>query len=288
MSISWYSIQLSLPSSGVIFNGFFSVDNSTHIVQTFFDSTNPTVNIRSTGSSGGPTYLYYPDWLCCDGGGCNVTSFPYLYGATTGDYNMYGNTTSSIGNHVDGLGGVTYAFAPLSGPFVCFQEGTEILTNLGYRKIETLRKGDLIKTARDSYKSIDMIGYRPIYHTPSAERIKDQLYVCRSDQYPDVTSDLILTGCHSILVSAFKDGEREKTQTVLGRIYVTDNYYRLPACVDSRAAVYEKEGPTTIYHIALENDNYYSNYGIYANGLLVETTSKRYMKELSNMIPLLT
>jgi len=33
----------------------------------------------------------------------------------------------------------------------------------------------------------------------------------------------------------------------------------------------------------LENDNYYTNYGVYANGLLVETSSKRYLKELSEM-----
>jgi hypothetical protein len=39
----------------------------------------------------------------------------------------------------------------------------------------------------------------------------------------------------------------------------------------------------TIYHIALENDDYYMNYGVYANGLLVETCSKRYLKELSRM-----
>jgi hypothetical protein len=39
----------------------------------------------------------------------------------------------------------------------------------------------------------------------------------------------------------------------------------------------------TIYHFALENDNYYMNYGVYANGLLVETCSKRYLTELSNM-----
>ena len=31
-----------------------------------------------------------------------------------------------------------------------------------------------------------------------------------------------------------------------------------------------------IWHFALENDNYFSNYGIWANGLLVETCSKRY------------
>jgi hypothetical protein len=58
----------------------------------------------------------------------------------------------------------------------------------------------------------------------------------------------------------------------------------LPACVDERAKPYEKAGSHTIYHIALEHDDYYMNYGIYANGLLVETCSKRYLKELSNMI----
>ena len=30
-------------------------------------------------------------------------------------------------------------------------------------------------------------------------------------------------------------------------------------------------------------ENYYGNYGIWANGLLVETCSKRYLKELSGM-----
>ena len=287
MSISWYSIQLSLPDMGglVIFNGFFSVDDATHIVQTFYDSTNPTVDIRSTGASGGPTYLYYPGWLCFDGGGCNVTSFPYLYGATTGDYNLYGNTGSSTGNHVDGgLRNVTYLFTPISGPLVCFKEGTNILTDAGYRPIETLRKGDLVKTVRHGFQAIDLIGYRPIQHTPSTERIKDQLYACRPDRYPELTEELILTGCHAILVKEFKDDERENTRTLLGDIYITDNHYRLQACVDMRTAVYEKEGVHLIYHIALEHADYYMNYGVYANGLLVETTSKRYLKELSDMI----
>lgn len=83
----------------------------THIVQTFYDSSNPTVDIRSTGNNGGPTYLYYQGWLCFDGGGCNITSFPYLYGATQGDYNLYGSIASSTGNSVNGyLNNVTYEF----------------------------------------------------------------------------------------------------------------------------------------------------------------------------------
>lgn len=55
------------------------------------------------------------------------------------------------------------------------------------------------------------------------------------------------------------------------------------ACIDERTKVYQKRGYQTIYHLALENDYYYGNYGIYANGLLVESCSKRYLKELSNM-----
>ena len=84
-------------------------------------------------------------------------------------------------------------------------------------------------------------------------------------------------------VDEFIENQREETGEVLGRIFVTNNKYRLPACVDKRCSVYEKEGKYTIYHVALENENYYMNYGIYANGLLVESCSRRYLIELSNM-----
>jgi hypothetical protein len=64
---------------------------------------------------------------------------------------------------------------------------------------------------------------------------------------------------------------------------VTDQKYRLPACIDEMTHVYEHPGTYTVYHIALEHSSYYKNYGVYANGLLVETSSIRYLKELSNM-----
>ena len=85
------------------------------------------------------------------------------------------------------------------------------------------------------------------------------------------------------MVDDFKEGQRDATTEILGNIYVTDNKYRLPVCVDNRSKTYEKNEDVTIYHIALENDDYYENYGIYANGLLVETCSKRYLKEFSDM-----
>jgi alpha-tubulin suppressor-like RCC1 family protein len=160
----------------------------------------------------------------------------------------------------------------------CFKEGTFILTIDGYRLIEDLRKGDLVKTIY-GHIPIHAIGKRQLNHLALDERIKDQLY-----EYNTHDAPLVITGTHSVLVDAFTDEtQKNKTKNILGKIYVTDNKYRLPACVDERATVYANPGTYNIYHLALEHDDYYMNYGIYANGLFVETCSKRYLNELSNM-----
>lgn len=167
----------------------------------------------------------------------------------------------------------------------CFKKGTKILTNNGYKPIENLKPGDLVKTLLDGYKPIFMIGYSNFHHNFSNERIKRKLYNLSPNQYPDLFEDLVLTGCHCVLVKKFTSEEqRNKTIEVNGDIYITDNHYRIPCCADERASVYNNSGNYTIYHLALEHNDYYMNYGIYANGLLVETCSKRYLKELSNMV----
>jgi hypothetical protein len=166
----------------------------------------------------------------------------------------------------------------------CFKEGTQILTDKGYKLIQDLRKGDLVKTLNNGLVPIDLIGKKEMYHPALQERIKEQLYQCSQNDFDEVFEPLVITGCHSILVDDFiSEEQREKTMEVNKKIYVTDNKYRVPACADPRTSVYSVPGTYTIYHLALENDNYYWNYGIYANGLLVESCSKRYLKELSNM-----
>jgi hypothetical protein len=167
----------------------------------------------------------------------------------------------------------------------CFKEGTKILTRYGYKLIQDLKQGDLIKTINHSYVPISMIGKTQFYHDgSSSDRTKNKLYICKKSKFPNVFEDLVITGCHSILVDKF-DSDEQKSATVetLGTIYVTGRKYRMPACVDPRSAVYDQTGSYTIYHIALENDNNYFNYGIYANGLLVESCSKYYLKERSGM-----
>jgi len=188
-----------------------------------------------------------------------------------------------------------YPPGPIPGPqaITCFKEGTKLLCFKDqieqYVNIETLRKGDLLKTARNGYVAIQAIGCKEIYHPATPYRVKNQLYVCSPDEYPSLLQDLVITGCHSLLVRDFADEEqREKTIDVNGDTYVTDKHYRLPVCADDRANVYPFPGLYTVYHIALMNTDYYMNYGIYANGvLLVETCSQRYLKELSGMTLLL-
>ena len=167
----------------------------------------------------------------------------------------------------------------------CFGENTKILTNKGYTPIKELRKGDLIKTLNNGFVPIHMIGYKDLYISGiSEERTKNKLYVCSKENYPEIFEDLIITGCHSILVDDFKDDQRDRTLEILSDIYVTDNKYRLPACIDDRTKLSDISGMFMIWHFALENENYFGNYGIWANGLLVETCSKRYLTEISDMI----
>jgi len=172
---------------------------------------------------------------------------------------------------------------------VCFKEGSLILTENDYQPIENLKKGDLVKTLKNGFVPIHSIGKKTIFNRGrieggEQERIKDQLYKCTSKGFSEVFEDLIITGCHSILIDHFITyDQKEETIKVNGDAFVTDGKFRLPACVDRRTEIYEGSGDFTIYHLALENDDYYMNYGIWANGLLVETCSKRYLNELSGM-----
>ena len=166
-----------------------------------------------------------------------------------------------------------------------FKTGSKILTNKGYIPIQDLRKGDLVKTLKNDYKAIDIIGYAEMYNTNIDERVEDKLYVFSKEQYPEIFEDLIMMGYNSILIDLFENEiQKLLVKTILGKIYTTDNKYRLPAFLDDRSSIYENEGNCIIYNIALENNDYYMNYGIYANGLLVESCSKRFMEKLSKMI----
>lgn len=169
----------------------------------------------------------------------------------------------------------------------CFLEGTKILCLVdGLEKtlpVESLKAGDLVKTSRDGYKPLVLIGKGLMRNPGTDERTENRLYKCSRDAYPELNEDLFITGCHSILVDRLTTEQREKTEKQLGRIFVTDKKYRLMACIDERAEPWNSEGEYTIWHFALDNAEEKHNYGVYANGLLVETCSIFFLKNKSNM-----
>jgi hypothetical protein len=174
----------------------------------------------------------------------------------------------------------------------CFKEGTKILCQENgidiYKPIETLMPGTLVKTSRDGYKKVEVLGQGTIQNPGNVERSENRLYTCTKANYPEITEDLFITGCHSILVNKISDKQREETIKHLGRIFVTDKKYRLMACLDDRAEPFASQGQYTIYHIALEDPDELRNFGVYANGLLVETCSLKTLKNKSNMTVLLS
>jgi len=198
------------------------------------------------------------------------------------------NVVYNVGDNLIGYPGYVLYYLYPSVP--CFIEGTKILitecctSDEKYVPIETLKKGDLVKTTRDGYKKIEMIGKSTINNPGNSERKENRLYKCSKENYPELTEDLYITGCHSILVDEITDKQKEETINHLGKIYVTDKKYRLMACVDERSEPWNSEGTYTIWHLALENNDIKMNYGVFANGgLLVETSSLNYFKNWANL-----
>lgn len=192
---------------------------------------------------------------------------------------------------------VTYIMDPsinitvIPPPPPCFKEGSQILClnddmEEEYRAIETIRSGTLVKTYKHGYVPVKYIGTSQLYNSGTDVRKIDKLYRCGKEQYPDMEQDmddLILTGCHCILVDELSDAEKALTMDLYDTILITDDKYRLSACFDDRALPYEVKGTYNIWHLALDHDDYYMNYGIYAHGLLVETCSQRSILEMSKM-----
>lgn len=75
--------------------------------------------------------------------------------------------------------------------------------------------------------------------------------------------------------------EQQTMETLIesGDIFITDDKYRLMSHLDVRSVPYTCEGNYTIYHVTLEHPDEYMNYGIWANGLLVESCSRKSMEE---------
>jgi hypothetical protein len=170
----------------------------------------------------------------------------------------------------------------------CFLEGTTVLCLVdgkeAWKPVESLHKGELVKTSHAGYKKVELIGNGPFSNPGTGERTENNLYKCTKENYPELTEDLVLTGCHSILVDTITDEQHASIIKSLGRIFVTAGKYRLMACLDARTQPWDQKGVYTVWNFALEHEDDGKNYGVYVNGgLLVESCSIRFLRNKSNM-----
>jgi hypothetical protein len=246
----------TLPSYTTIPGSFSSADGYTY---SLVSANTDNVSVNST--TGALTFTNLS-------GNFSYTTNVFVSKGTSPSYTTYNISTYTLNN------------------IYCFKEGTKILCFTDkeeYIPIENLRPGILVKTVSSGLKKIEAIGYARVYYDiKNNGRTKNNLYTLCKTEYPELFEDLVITGCHSILVDEFLNEEqRNKTIEVNGNTYLTENYYRLPACADSRAKIYYVDAVHIVLHFSLENTDYFMNYGVYANGLLVETTSNRMMNELA-------
>jgi hypothetical protein len=252
-----------------------------------------SMTVSFTPSTGGvPATTGYQ--VSLDGGttftinASGTTSPLVLNNVYPGDYSVVLRAYNASGGTVAWTADST---TPVAVSVPCFLEGTRILrydaaTNRSqYAPIETLKRGDYVKTLHNGYKSIVCIGSRTFDNPPLDVSTHSRLYC-----YPPPPgvqehegNPLVVTGNHCALQYDVDDARLEQVRQHMGGVYVTEGLYRVPACLDERAKPYGTPGPHTIWHLALENQCKYSNYGVCANGRWMETSSIRYMLELSGM-----
>jgi len=170
----------------------------------------------------------------------------------------------------------------------CFLENTQILCFVDNREIyvpiQDIQQGYLVKTYLHGYKKVEIIARGTIYNKGDDSRIKDRLFKYRKEDYPELIEDLIVTGGHSSLVDILTESQEKATNEFWKVPIKTDDKFRLLALVDENTVPYEKMGVFPIYHFSLENDDELANYGIYANGLLLETCSKFIIKKNNELM----
>ena len=255
-----------------------------------FSGGNPSLNMTESDGTSESEGWYNPNYSF-------NTYFPHNVGKYASiEYSTdSGSTWRKIGTDISTISlppipvGNTATFL-ITGipppPPPCFLEGSQILCVVNgvetYLPVEQLRKGTLVKTLY-GVKPLAYIGSAPIKNPGTSERISERLYKLSPSAYPELSQDLFLTGAHAILVNKITDIQRAALIKEMKRIFVTDKKYRLAACVDERAEPWASEGTYTIYHFALEHENRNMNYGVYANGLLVESCCISFLLKHSTM-----
>ena len=221
------------------------------------------------------------------GHGTNFNTLVQVAGASSSPGTVWTNITSSIG--VNGTFNVTIpagyimslffshnnkvtATITSLSPTSCYNEGTLILTlndknEEEYIEIERLKKGNVVKTYNQGFKKIIKIGKKYMINNP--KKMTSCMYKLEKTDSNGLIRDLLVTGGHAILVDSLDDDSQDPLKVEK----IMDKYLSL-AGINKNFKKIEEIEPYTYYHLVLENEDKYSRYGIWANGILSESTSE--------------
>ena len=160
----------------------------------------------------------------------------------------------------------------------CFNENTLILClnssfKEEYVKVQDLKKGDIVKTYLHGYKKINIFCRGQFINNP--DNFRGCMYKMVKTKENGLVDDLIITGGHAILVDKFTEKEHIDTLRYW-KIHQVDNKFLLMSGISDKFEQIKERKLHRYYHFSLENDgDIDKRYGVYANGVLVETPSQK-------------
>jgi hypothetical protein len=160
---------------------------------------------------------------------------------------------------------------------VCFAAGSRILCDIGPVAVEDLKVGMKVKTLKHGYKAVTLLGKSKIHNPSGTERVRERLY-----RYPK--ENLVLTGGHSVLLDDASSDQLSAIRASFGKIFLTEGKIRLMAKDDAEAEFYPVQGTHEIYNFVLEAPTEHMNYGVFANGKLVESSFPYWIKKGMNIV----
>jgi hypothetical protein len=182
---------------------------------------------------------------------------------------------------------------PIPEPIISFKEGTKILCKLNnqdsYIPIEFIEEGTLVKTYKYGYKKCKF-NMKELLKNTESHNINN-LYRLQRTTNSQLFEDLYVTGSQSMLYDSLSTKEHEDMTDLLETYNIKyninmsnkiDDKYKLIAHYDNTFTEVRRNININIYHLVLENNNNnnnnnnngYTNYGIYANGILTESNDE--------------
>ena len=179
----------------------------------------------------------------------------------------------------------------------CFSEGTKILCykqlenslicilKEEYRSVQHLKIGDLVKSYLHGYRKISKIIKGEFVNNPHNNGCSNCMYRMLKTDDNGLIEDLTLTRNHGVLVEKLSENEEKKIDK--NNLPVIDN---LLTIITADSDKFEKVLDTNVYkyyHFTLETDGDEDRrFGVWANGILVETPSNNMMDGALNIKPL--